>query len=264
LPEECSPIVIKIAETHVDRQGVREMLAHYGALDWLAGKESSGQAGNDAEFLTEIAGRSCYKSFGVGLNPNVTTIREDSKDYLNNVLEKGDGSIFEHATVTFAFLNASRVLTHELVRHRVGVAISQESMRYVRPTSIKMWVPPELADKRGAFLKVVEHIEEDYQQLQNEFDWNAMSFELKKRVTSALRRILPSGIATTIIWTANHRTLRWVIERRTDPSAEIEIRLVFDKVAEICIRDYPNIYGDFTKTQLTDGTWQYAPKYSKV
>jgi thymidylate synthase (FAD) len=91
-----------------------------------------------------------------------------------------------------------------------------------------------------------------------------MPFEQKKRVTSALRRILPDGIATNVIWTANHRTLRWVIEMRTDPSAEVEIRKVFGQVAEICMRDYPILYSDFSLKQLPDGTCQYTPKFSKV
>jgi thymidylate synthase (FAD) len=91
-----------------------------------------------------------------------------------------------------------------------------------------------------------------------------MPFEEKKRVTSALRRILPDGMATNMVWTANHRTLRWVIEMRTHPSAEVEIRKVFDQVAEICIRDYPMLYADFQKTSLADGTFQYTPKYEKV
>jgi thymidylate synthase ThyX len=51
---------------------------------------------------------------------------------------------------------------------------------------------------------------------------------------------------------------------RTHPSAEVEIRKVFGKVAEICMRDYPLLYGDFTCKKLDDGTTQYVPKFSKV
>src|SRR2546422_168736 len=87
----------------------------------------------------------------------------------------------------------------------------------------------------------------------------------KNSLTSAIRRILPDGLATNLIWTANHRTLRWVIEMRTDPSAEVEIRMVFNQIAEICIRDYPYLYGDFVTTELPDGTKSYRPKLrSKV
>ena len=259
---KVEPIVIKLAETKIDSKGLQEFVEHYNATDW--GNRVRAAQPNDAEFLIEVAGRSCYKSYGIGLNPNVTKIRQDSRDYLTNVLDKGDGSILEHATVTFAFLNVSRVFTHEIVRHRAGTAISQESLRYVRPREISLWLPPDLESVSKDFQEAVEGITRDYHKLESKFDWDKMPFEHKKRVTSALRRILPDGMATNIIWTANHRTLRWVIEMRTDPSAEVEIRSVFDKVAEICIKDFPLLYADFEGKKLSDGTTQYKPKYSKV
>jgi len=254
--------VIKLAETKLNEDGVKQLAEHYAAMDWL--ERVRQLQPNDSEFLIELAGRACYKSFGVGINPNVTKIRDNPRDYLTNVLEKGDGSILEHATVTFAFLNVSRVFTHEIVRHRAGTAMSQESLRYVRPRDISLWLPPDLEPASEKFLETVEEIEKRYHELESKFDWDNMTFEQKKRVTSALRRILPDGIATNLIWTANHRTIRWVIEMRTHPSAEVEIRMIFGKVAEICIRDYPLLYADFTAKQLADGTTQYIPKYSKV
>jgi thymidylate synthase (FAD) len=259
---KIEPVVIKIAETKVDTNGVQKMMDRYNATEWYSRVRPTQP--NDGEFLIELAGRSCYKSYGVGLNPNVKKIREDSRDYLTNVLAKGDGSILEHATITFAFLNISRVTSHEIVRHRAGTAISQESLRYVRPQEISLWVPPDLQRISSEFEKSVQEITKHYHELESKFDWDRMTFDEKKRVTSALRRILPDGIATNMVWTANHRTLRWVIEMRTDPSAEVEIRKVFGQVAEICIHDYPLLYADFSKTQLHDGTFQYTPKYSKV
>ena len=238
------------------------MTEFYGAQEWL--RRSRELQPNDSEFLIELSGRACYKSFGTGLNPNVTKVRDNPRDYLTNVLAKADGSILEHASVTFAFLNVSRIFTHELVRHRAGTAISQESLRYVRPREIDIWVPPDVESASKEFEEAIEAIAKRYRSLEERFDWEKMSFEQKKRVTSALRRILPDGIATNLIWTANHRTLRWVIEMRTDPAAEIEIRKVFGKVADICITDYPLLYADFKRTELSDGTFQYTPKFSKV
>src|SRR5438093_11195103 len=86
-----------------------------------------------------------------------------------------------------------------------------------------------------------------------------MTMDQKKRLTSAIRRILPDGLATNLLWTANHPTLRWVIEMRTDPSAEVEIRIVFNQIAEIRIRDYPDLYGDFLATDLADRTKSFRP-----
>jgi thymidylate synthase (FAD) len=256
------PMVIKLAETRLDLNGVEQLAEHYGASEWLS--KAKKLQPNESEFLIELAGRVCYKSFGVGLNPNVTKIRDNPRDYLTNVLEKGDGSILEHATVTFAFLNVSRIFTHELVRHRAGTAMSQESLRYVRPQQVNVWVPPDVEPISEKFLETVDNIQKHYRDLEARFDWDKMTFEQKKRVTSALRRVLPDGIATNIIWSANHRTIRWVIEMRTNPSAEVEIRKIFDQVAEICLKDYPLLYSDFSKTQLQDGTCQYTPKFSKV
>ena len=260
--EGIEPRVIKIAETSLHYEGVRQMSEFYGAQEWL--KRSRELQPNNSEFLIELAGRACYKSFGVGLNPNMTKIRENPRDYLTNVLEKADGSVLEHASVTFAFLNVSRIFTHELVRHRAGTAISQESLRYVRPRDINIWIPPDVGPAAKEFEEAIDEISKRYRNLEEKFDWEKMTFEQKKRVTSALRRILPDGIATSVIWTANHRTLRWVIEMRTDPGAEIEIRKVFGKVAEICIKDYPLLYADFTRKELPDGTFQYLPRFSKV
>ena len=260
--KRIEPLVIKLAETTLNQNGVNQLAEYYSAQDWL--RKAKQLQRNDAEFLIELAGRACYRSFGVGLNPNITMIRENPKDYLTNVLAKGDGSILEHATVTFAFLNVSRVCTHEIVRHRAGTAISQESLRYVRPRELNVWTPPDLEPVSEKFKETVEVIKKHYRDLEAQFDWEKMTFEEKKRVTSALRRILPDGMATNIIWTANHRTIRWVIEMRTDPSAEVEIRKVFGQVAEICIRDYPLLYADFTRSVLPDGTSHFVPKYSKV
>jgi thymidylate synthase (FAD) len=260
--DHIEPKVIKLAETRLDPKGVQQLAEHYQAVEWL--NNARNLQPNESEFLIELAGRACYRSFGVGLNPNVTKIRDNPRDYLTNVLEKGDGSILEHANVTFAFLNVSRIFTHELVRHRAGTAISQESLRYVRPKEVNVWMPPDVEPVSKKFLETVEDIQRHYRDLEAGFDWDKMTFEQKKRVTSALRRILPDGIATNIIWTANHRTIRWVIEMRTDPSAEIEIRKVFGQVAEICMRDYQLLYSDFSRRTLPDGTSQYVPKFSKV
>jgi thymidylate synthase (FAD) len=263
--EFVEPQVYLIAETKIDFGQLKTMLTSVGertAADWFARTKEVSKS--EGELLTEVAGRICYKSFGVGLNPNVTKIRESSRDYIDNTLSKGDGSIFEHASCTFAFLNVSRVFTHELVRHRVGVAISQESLRYVRPMELRFWLPPELQDKKEEVKSVIEHMEQNYRDLERSYRWDKMNFDVKKRITSALRRIMPDGMATSIVWTANHRSIRHVITMRTAESAEVEIRFVFDKVARIMKERFPLIYQDFEPTELDDKTRSWRPKYNKA
>ena len=259
------PKVIKLAETRVDKSAARLVMNEYGSVanKWLSGHLSEWKS--DSEMLIEIAGRVCYKSFGKGLNPNISKVRAVSKDYFENVLKKGDGSILEHASVTFALMWVSRVFTHQLVRHRAGTAFSQESMRYVRAKEIRIpsydsWVPAEISQRtKKQILEALKRAELSYRAIQARVPWHDLSFDGKKRVTSAIRRILPQGIATVIIFTANHRTLRWLIEMRTDQSAEIEIRKVFGRIAEVCIRDYPLIYSDFRMVPSPDGIPQYKP-----
>jgi len=263
--EFVEPKVYMIAETKVDFDQLNAMLNSAGgetATKWFSRTREGSKS--EGELLTEVAGRICYKSFGIGLNPNVTKIRDNSRDYIDNTLSKGDGSIFEHASCTFAFLDVSRVFTHELVRHRVGVAISQESLRYVRPTQLRFWLPPELQDKRKEVMAVVEQMEQDYRGLEKSYGWDKMNFDVKKRITSALRRIMPDGLATSIVWSANHRTIRHVITMRTAESAEVEIRFVFDKVARIMKERFPLIYQDFDYTELDDKTRTWRPKYNKA
>jgi thymidylate synthase (FAD) len=91
-------------------------------------------------------------------------------------------------------------------------------------------------------------------------DEEGVPFSVKKEATSALRRLAPIGLSTDIVWTANVRTLRHVIEMRTAPGAEEELRSVFDKVAENMCREAPSLFQDFTRGD--DGAW--TPEYRKV
>lgn len=258
-------MVVKIAETRADPVALAEVLRLLGVSneysDWFVRTR-----GNDAQAVIEFAGRMCYESYQPHLNPNVTKIREDPGAYYSNILSKGDGSILEQGHLVFALLNISRICSHEVVRHRVGTSISQESLRYVRPRELGVWIPDELnEDQKGAMKTAVEQAEAAYRRLEDSIPWDTLNMDAKKRLTSALRRILPDGIATNMIWGANHRTLRWVIEMRTDPAAEVEIRMVFDQVAQICKNDYPYLYQDFYATDLPDGTQSWKPRLrSKV
>jgi len=168
----------------------------------------------------------------------------------------------EHAQYTFVFDNVSRVFTHELVRHRAGVAISQESLRFVRLTDINLRIPPALKPMAREILELVETLEE-FQKSGAErlgIDGPDVPFQVKKEVTSALRRLAPMGLSTDILWTANLRALRHVITMRTAPEAEEEMRIVFDRVATVMVAECPVLFADFTRDPR--GTW--SPKFVKV
>jgi thymidylate synthase (FAD) len=248
---ETRPQVFLIARPALDADGLRGYLEAVGGASWLDRRAGHGAA----ETLVEFAGRACYRSWEPGLNPNVTRVREDQGEYLDNVLASGHGSVLEHVNYTFAFRDVSRVFTHELVRHRAGSAFSQESLRYVRLTDIGFRVPPALEPLREQVVSIVEQLEELQVSAARELglDDDGVPFAVKKEATSALRRLAPIGLSTDIIWTANVRTLRHVIALRTAPGAEEELRLVFDMVAQLARAEAPALFQDFTRSD--DGTW---------
>ena len=277
---ETTPSVFLIARPSIDVEGLRGYLRDVGGESWLElrlGELESGggqggggggggagepQAVNAGELLVEFGGRACYRSWEPGLNPNVSRIRTDRREYFANILRSGHGSVLEHANYSFAIRNCSRVFTHELVRHRAGSAFSQESLRYVRLTDIGFRVPPALEPVREQVLSIVEQLEEFQVSAAAELgiDAQGVPFHVKKEVTSALRRLAPIGLSTDIVWSANARTLRHVIEMRTAEGAEEELRLVFDEIARIMCAEAPNLFQDFVRGD--DGCW--IPEHRKV
>jgi thymidylate synthase (FAD) len=259
---ETSPQVFLVARPSVNVDGMRAYLESVGGNSWLELRDGGNESVNQGELLAEFAGRICYRSWEPGLNPNVTRIRTDQVAYFANVLESYHGSVLEHASYSFAFRNVSRVFTHELVRHRAGSAFSQESLRYVRLTDIGFRVPPALEPLRDQVISLVEQLEEFQLSAAEQLalDNGELAFAVKKEITSALRRLAPIGLSTDILWTANVRTLRHVIEMRTAPGAEEELREVFNLVAVAMKAEAPNLFQDFSRHD--DGAW--VPEWRKV
>jgi thymidylate synthase (FAD) len=260
-----NPEIFLLARPSIDVEGMRAYLRDVGGESWLERRLDETEAEsepNGGELIVEFGGRACYRSWEPGLNPNVTRVRTDQREYFANILRSAHGSVLEHANYSLAIRNVSRVFTHELVRHRAGSAFSQESLRYVRLTDIGFRVPPALEPVREQVLSIVERLEEFQVSAAKELgiDEEGVPFHVKKEVTSALRRLAPIGLSTDILWTANARTLRHVIEMRTADGAEEELRLVFDKVARLMQAEAPGLFQDFSRQE--DGSW--VPEYRKV
>lgn len=231
-------------------------------------------ADTHAEDLIGAAGKRCYMSFEPGLNKNITKIRKDWTDYFDNILKSGHGSVFEHATWTWAIEGCSRVFTGEMNRHRAGVAISEGSMRYIRFDNIGYWLPLSIApvdgldedeqarrqETRLLFESVFTKVECAYRELERIWDINNMKdFKRKKQLTSMFRRIIPMGVATGGLWTFNGRALRHIMALRTTPEAEEEIAYVVGMIAKHMVETECRLFGDF---ENRDGCW--VPKYQKV
>lgn len=265
MSREVAPRVFLIARPALDVDELTRYLRVVDGEEWVRRLPAEHQA-PIGERLIEFMGRLCYRSWRIGLNPNITKIRTDRAEYLTNIIRSGHGSVLEHAYYTFVFHDVSRVFTHELVRHRVGTAVSQESLRYVRLTDVPFEHPefirrdPALQDAANRLLAQVEDLQRMIAEKTGLDGDDLLSFHERKQITSGARRYVPDGVATSVGWTANVRTLRHVIELRTARAAEYEMRRVFDRVARIMVRELPLLFSDFTRDD--DGTW--TTQHSKV
>lgn len=248
-----------VAATAIDGNGMLAYLRHVGAPEW--GTDAKSQP----EELAEFMGRLCYRSWEPGMNVNVEKVREGNDVYLANIVKTGHGSVLEHSSVSFVFADVSRVFTHELVRHRVGVAISQESLRYVRLTDLGLWLP-SCVNADPELVRMFEETFDDLEALQlrlgKRLD-DVKDFDTKKKFTSAMRRVAPIGLATTIGWTTNLRNLRHVIQMRTSRHAEEEIRIAFAEVARMAKKRWPNVFADFV-AESVDGIDEFTTPNVKV
>lgn len=149
------PKVRVIAKPYVDEVELRNFVVdEYGEYfdPYSEDAESRGDA------LSEFSGRVCYMSFK-NKRPG------GNKAYLDHIKEVGHGSVLEHANYSLLFTGVSRSLTHELVRHRAGMAYSMLSQRYV-DESVAEYVEPDIIrndpELHAIWLKAVQHAHEAY------------------------------------------------------------------------------------------------------
>jgi thymidylate synthase (FAD) len=242
--EFIQPQVFHVAQTTLDPGGLHDYLTAVGVPTWTS------DAPSHAEALQEVMGRTCYNSFKVGLNPNVTRIREGNSTYLKSIVESGHGSVLEHACDSWMLFNISRVVTHQIVRARAGTSFSQASGHYIRVDGIKSWFPqvledhPRRAELFDFYRTRFKSLEQAQIELAQLLDVDNQPFKMKKKLTTAMRRLVPDGIATVLGFTVNHRQLRFMIEQRTSAANDEEIRIVFFKIFEQAIKLYPNMMFD--------------------
>ncbi|MDK2920266.1 MAG: thymidylate synthase, partial [Candidatus Petromonas sp.] len=85
----------------------------------------------EPEKLIASAAKLCYSSVGVSEIEEKLN-EENITKFLDMLMGMGHESPVEHVSFTFGVEEVSRVLTHQLVRHRVGCSYSQQSQRYVK------------------------------------------------------------------------------------------------------------------------------------
>ena len=148
---------------------------------------------------------------------------DKQQDLIRRVIESGHGSTIEHIVFTFAISGVTRTLSHQLVRHRAGVAFDQQSQRYLnykRPVVHG----PGLAGRRPREMRDRFVAEMD--------DSLAFYGEMLEAGIPGedARFVMPNATRTNLIMTANLRALIHMSGLRLCTMAQWEIRRLFQLI----------------------------------
>lgn len=240
------PKVSVIARPQLDWKSVDAFLASLGET-WKPSTPHS------AEGLVEFAGRICYMAFGQKQHTRETSA------YIKKLIENGHGSVLEHAVWSLLIQDISRSCSHQLVRHRVGVAISQLSQQYFEDRELTVVVPTEIASDKAA-LDLWTHSLEQSQALYSKLlrEPRPLSAKAKKReqlrsARTVARSVLPNATATTLVLTANARALLHILGVRGATVGDREMRMLACEIWRSVNPDAPAIFSEFQVHIADDG-----------
>lgn len=248
-----TPKVYLIGFSDIDQHGLQQYLHDTKQTEFLHDIQLAHSQGlSAAESLCSFFAKACYKSLAVGKNKNITQVR-DIKSNLEATFNQGHGSVWGYCVINFMATDVSRVLTHELVRHRAGWAYSQTSGRYVRGDELDLVFDPILEPVKDDVIDAVLAIRTAYLKMVEKLRLDQMTdMATKKKLTSALRRILPNGQSNEIGFSVNLRSLRHFVMVRTSRHAEWEIRSVAEQVYDLVKARFPLVfYG--AKEEVVEG-----------
>jgi len=185
----------------------------------------------DPERTVAAAARLCYSDSHAGvIMKNLTD--QKIKSFIRRLVAMGHLSPFEHVSFTFAVEGVSRVLTHQLVRHRIA-SYSQKSQRYVSEEAFDYIIPPSiLKDEKAA-----EVFESAMRRLMNAY--NELSALVPREDA---RYVLPNACETKIVCTFNARSLLNFFKLRCCNRAQWEIRELANCMLEQVRRVAPVLF----------------------
>jgi thymidylate synthase (FAD) len=142
---------------------------------------------------------------------------------IQGVIESGHGSTIEHVVFTFGISGVSRTLSHQLVRHRAGVAFDQQSQRYVKFKGPATMEP-------GTILEADDSLRERFEaQVAGALDLYGDLLEAGIPGEDA-RFVFPNATRTNLVMTANLRALIHMSGLRLCTMAQWEIRRLFQLI----------------------------------
>jgi len=142
--------------------------------------------------------------------------------------------LFEHISFTFLIEDISRIMTHQLVRHRMASylqlsqrATSMNDIRFIYPSSYPEYLKNEV---------LINYIDLG-RKLYNILIENNVPME-------DARCIMPHGMETRIIMTINGRSLIHFLKLRLDEHAQWEIREVANQIWNLIKQICPTVFDE--------------------
>lgn len=193
----------------------------------------------EPEKLIAAAAKLCYSH--VGIEDIMEGLESQNTDrFLGMLMDMGHESPIEHVSFTFAVEGVSRVLTHQLVRHRIGCSYSQQSQRYVKLEQFEYIIPPEIEkvpQAKELFVKAMEEDQQTYNKIvevlfKEHFDRLIAEGKTEKQAKASAekssiedaRYVFPNACETKIVFTMTARALMNFFRHRCCNRAQWEIR----------------------------------------
>ena len=178
----------------------------------------------EPERVVAMAARLCYSATGAEeLSERLS--EEQVQKMVKKMVALGHASTIEHVSFTFGIEGVSRVLTHQLVRHRIA-SYDQQSQRYVAAHGFQYITPPTIEANPAAkerFDKLLADIRSAYDDL--------VEMGIPKEDA---RYVLANAAETKILVTMNARTLLHFFNLRCCNRAQWEIRdMAYKMLAEV-------------------------------
>lgn len=200
----------------------------------------------------ERAGRTSYQS------ERGTITRETAANFARMLIRRGHESVLEHTSASVKFFDNSIGMMRELNRHRIA-SVTEESTRYVDNSEMRFIFPKhkdvnqrvDLADGGGK-ISVREMIEKEelfYRSLRQS-GW----------LSEEARFLLPLGLNSEEVFTANWREWRHVFELRTAKPAHFEIRSTMVEVLKSFQKIIPGVFDDFVEAGKDKNGYPYFEK----
>lgn len=171
-----------------------------------------------ADRVCNLAARTC-------VSEDMPVWEDEDLRSLKHALDSGHDSILDHVSFTFSIEGISRACSHQLVRHRIGVGISQQSQRYVDMGGFRCVVPASIESE--------PEMAEEYRHLMNCI--SSFYADMVKRCIPEedARYVLPNACCTNLVMTFSGRALKNLLETRLCARSQWEIRELAERMLEL-------------------------------